>query len=210
MEEEKKPLVESKPIEKTMFEKAVGLFLSEDVNMLSDSIVDDFIKPRMKQFGMESVLKFKEFIADSLIGCIRMVIFGESANKKTGTSGSSYYSSSYTSGDSKVNYVSYYNGEPVVTTRYPGQNQPDTNNYGVELRGIKSFGEAAEVRDQLIEESKLYSRGVSVFRYYQLVGKTPTKTDDNYGWKNLDRTKVNIRSYKGHYVLDLPKPKPLD
>lgn len=190
-----KALAGGKPVEKTKFEKAVGLFLAEDASMVSDSIMDDFIKPRLKEFGKESILKVKEFVADSLIGCIQMIIFGKTS-KKNGTY--------YTSGGSHVNYVTYYDGQPVNSTNYISTKQPVGETYGLTLYSIESYGKAVEVLEELRAIIRRYKHA-SVADYYQLLSIAPSKTDWNFGWFDLEG--VAVTPYRdGRYILNLPKP----
>ena len=187
-----KEIVEGKVVEKSKFEKAISLFFAEDVNTVTDSIMDDFIKPRMKAFGKEATLKFRQFVADSLKGCID-IVFGN--GKKP--SGSSYNSGTY------KNYSVYYSDEYGSSRSY----SYDTDDYGFKLIEIPSYGKAEEVKTRLIEEINTYGK-VSVAKYYEFT-KIPTeKTDYNYGWK-CNLLSMKVISYKDGFLLDLPRPVPI-
>lgn len=188
-----KSLTTGKEVKKSAFQKAIGLFLAEDADMVSESLVDDFIKPRLKKFSGEMVLKGKEFLSDSLIALIQMIIFGKTTGKNN--------SSSYTSSTGRVNYMSYWNGQPVVTTGYA--NQPDKDEVGVTLYTIPSAGKAEEVLCELTAIVKRYKHA-TLADYYQLIEAPVVKTDWNYGWFDLDEAKV-VR-YNGEYMISFPKP----
>ena len=54
------------------------------------------------------------------------------------------------------------------------------------------------------------NRFVSLLDFYDLTGQPTRSTDDNYGWTNLDRAKVErLRSDNG-YIIRFPSPMPLD
>ena len=206
MEDERKhvhePMVQGEKVEKSKFEKALSIFLAEDVNTVSESIMDDFIKPRLRAFGRESLFKLREFVADSIIGCVQMIIFGDTS-KRGQSQGGSYYTSS----GNKVSYTTYYNGQPVsANTNYASINyisKPDTDEYGIQLIKIPSYGNAQEVLGELIGFTKRY-KYATIADFYQLVDVTPSKTDWNYGW--FDLLAAKIVPYKGGYVIEFPRP----
>lgn len=73
---------------------------------------------------------------------------------------------------------------------------------------LDSRVEAEEVIQQLFEYLERYEE-VSVWQLYGLVGITPNYTDQKYGWLDL-RGLRPVRTRGGQYLLDLPKPEPLD
>jgi hypothetical protein len=73
---------------------------------------------------------------------------------------------------------------------------------------LESRGEAEQVIDQLIEIISQY-QAASVADLYALVGVTSAYTDGKYGWTDLRGAGVShVRG--GLYLLNLPKPIPLD
>lgn len=68
--------------------------------------------------------------------------------------------------------------------------------------------EAEEVIDQLYEIISKYEI-VSVADLYNMVGITGNFTDEKWGWDDLRGAGVT-RLRNGEYLLDLPKPQPLD
>lgn len=73
---------------------------------------------------------------------------------------------------------------------------------------LDSRVEAEEVIQQLYEYLERYEE-VTVAQLYGLVGITPAYTDQKYGWLDL-RGLRPVRTRNGQYLLDLPRPEPLD
>lgn len=73
---------------------------------------------------------------------------------------------------------------------------------------LSSRGEAERVIDTLQEIVEQYNQA-TVADLYELVGITSAYTDHKYGWTDLRGSRVQ-HSRGGTYLLDLPKPEPLD
>lgn len=195
-----RPIVEGKEITDSPLMKAAKVFLAEDIEQVTGSLVEDFVKPRAESFGLDMVRKVKEFIFDSFNDLLRKLLFNGSSNGS---------SRGYYNGDG-VNYVSYYNGN---SSDYYGANVYNrNNNYSSDPRdhlkriAIPSYGKAKEVLDELKRNIKAYGK-TSIGDYYQAVDQPVTKIDFSYGWARgmLDNVEiVPIRG--GAYTLDLPKP----
>ena len=203
-----KPLTEGKVIEKTGLQKALSVFLAEDMDDIKDSIYDEYIKPRAKSFVKDSIVKFKEFLLDNLYGIGEMMLFGK--RKSGGHYNGNSYNSGYYNG-TKVNYqsyTSYYNGDD---SSYKRVETPVVDPRSIKMIGIPSYGKAEEVKGELISLVKRYTKA-SVADYYQLAGAPCVKQDFNYGWKMLDPGSIEVayNAKIGMYVLSLPKPVPLD
>lgn len=198
-EEKKEPLTQGKVVEESKFSKAIKTFLAEDVDMISDSLMDDYIKPRLKDFGKEMKLKLMQFAFDSVTDCLGMIIFGKGGRRKS--NGTYYYSSTFSAPSSQVSYETYYEKDGKLIK---GEAPKDD----VMLRRvvIVSYGKAKEVLDVLNDYIQRYRRAY-VADYYQKVGLVPSKTDFNYGWTDLSG--VNILPYRDGYIIDLPKPIPI-
>jgi hypothetical protein len=72
---------------------------------------------------------------------------------------------------------------------------------------LETRGEAEDVIDHLIDLIDEY-KVASVADLYELVGLTGSFTDNNYGWTNLSTAQP--RRVRDGYLLDLPRPMPLD
>ena len=74
---------------------------------------------------------------------------------------------------------------------------------------FKSRGDAERILTKM-EDIIYKNRFVSLLDFYDLTGQPTRSTDDNYGWTNLDRAKVErLRSDNG-YIIRFPSPMPLD
>ena len=65
--------------------KAAKVFFSEDIDHVTDSIVDEFVKPRAMSFGMDLVKKIKEFLFDSITDFAGSIFFGRGPSGNTYT-----------------------------------------------------------------------------------------------------------------------------
>ena len=207
-----KPAVKSEEIKDSAFKKAAKVFFSEDIDHVTDSVMDDFVKPRAKSFGLDLIKKVKEFLYDSITDFAGSIFFGKSSSggytyNKNGSKYTSYskYSSPYSGyGDPDEYYWS--NG-----TYYKGSQQPkETIRHDiVRERLIKDAGEAQKVIDDLryiIRTSKEHYAYVG--DYYADVGAPVDKMDYEFIWINNMLDNCKPRYVGKGYVLDLPKPIP--
>lgn len=72
---------------------------------------------------------------------------------------------------------------------------------------LATRAEASEVLNRLYQIIEMYDE-VSVADLYQLVGVTPVYTDGQHGW--IDLTQSGISKVREGYLLNLPRPLPLD
>jgi len=101
-------------------------------------------------------------------------------------------------------------GQPI-----PGQGMPVGPQISRQARARHDFKEiliptrveAEEVIAGLLWHIEQYN-AVTVSDFYQMCGITPDYTDDNYGWTDIRGAGVLYRG--GRYVIDLPRPVPLD
>lgn len=73
---------------------------------------------------------------------------------------------------------------------------------------IQSRVEAEQVIDGLITLIDQYGQA-TVSDLYDLVGLTGDFPDSAYGWKDGDLRSAEVRSIRGGYLLDLPRPRAL-
>ena len=71
---------------------------------------------------------------------------------------------------------------------------------------IESRGEAEEVIDRLIDLVDKFGLA-TVSDLYELVGMTPNYTDQKWGWTDL--RVASVQPVRGGYLLDLPRPEPV-
>lgn len=159
------------------------IFISEDAANVKSYIFMDVLVPAIKKA-----------ISDIVTNGIDMVLYGGkgSPNRK--------------SISSKVSYSDYYANRNGGDRFRPSQAQIGPR-YNYEDIILEYRGEAEEVLDRLNECIEIY-KVARVADLYDLVGKTGTYTDNNYGWTNLSTAKV-VRVNEG-YWLDMPKAKPID
>ena len=80
-----------------------------------------------------------------------------------------------------------------------------THNFDEIVIGTRA--EAIEVIDQLYSLLAQYEL-VSVADLYNMIGITPAFTDERWGWVNLSGS--DVTRVRDGYLLDLPRPEPLD
>lgn len=212
-----KSIVRGEEIKDSPLKKAAKMFFSEDIDHVTDSIVDDFVKPRATSFGMDLLKKTKEFLYNSIMDFFGSIFFGSKPNNSSyrGNSYTSY--SKYGKGYSSYNYNSYYD-EPdnyyyVNGSYYKNTTPPEMIRHDiVRERLIKEAGKAQEAIDDLRRVIRTTAdHFVAVGDYYVLIGidgKMLDPLDYEYGWigSMLDGCKPRFVG-KG-YVLDLPNPVP--
>ena len=72
---------------------------------------------------------------------------------------------------------------------------------------LETRAEAEAVLDRLFDLVSRYETA-TVADLYELVGVSGSYTDDKYGWYNLEGSQVS--RVRGGYLLDLPRPEPID
>ncbi len=199
-----KAIADGKEIDKTKLQKAIGVFISEDLDSIKGSIMEDYIKPRFRDYVKETIRKGKEAIIDSSTSALEIMLFGDSKKKnKTGD-----YNGQ------KVNYVSYYTGGNQYGESYgyyTKSNDAPKPDPATRLRTIyiQSYRNAEEVVTELISLADRYT-AVSIADYYQLVGVPTTKQDYMFGWTKQSIRGASVVHTRDGYTINFPKPIPLD
>lgn len=219
-----KPIVQAEEVKDSAFKKAAKIFFSEDIDHVTDSIVDEFVKPRTMSFGMDLVRKTKEFLYNSFVDFAGSIFWGKGpSNNGYGRNNSSYtsyskYGKGYNGYSGNYNYNSYYNQEPDNYYYYNGayynNNQPPEmiRHDIVRERPVKEEGKSKQVINDLrhvIRTTKDHC--VSVADYYVAVGVKPSELDPldyEYVWTGAMLDGCKPRWTRRGYVLDLPNPIP--
>lgn len=190
----KKPIVTGKELQKSPFKRALSVFLADDIDAVKDSIVDDYIKPRMNDFKKDAIRKFKEFIVDSIQGCVEMLVLGSTSKRR-----------SYRDNDGRVQYFRMFDNKKneIVSTG----KEVYEEKFALKLYTVPNYDDAIELRDTLREIISRYNHA-TVADYYDLVDAQPRSCDHNYGWIDLEGVDI-YRADNGEYVVDLPKPVPM-
>lgn len=173
------------------FTKLIDIFLPEDVYDLKDYIVNDIVVPAIKD-GLED---------------IGHTLIRGSGRKKSSSSKRRrrYYDDD---DDIRPAYRKYYDD------RRRGDRYDDDRYYRSETANFKNVkfknrGDAERILTKM-EDIIYKNRFVSILDFYDITGQHSNPTDDNYGWTNLDRVKVErLRSDNG-YIIRFPSPMPID
>lgn len=166
-------------------------FVSEDAGGVGAYVLFEVLIPAAK-----------DVIADVVSQGIERILYGgaRSASRRTGAR------------PSGTSYTSYNRFSPQSTPPWKKEPGRDSNR---RVRGSFSFeeiilstrAEAIEVIDQLFELVSKYEQA-TVSDLYELVGITGQFTDEKWGWTDLRG--AGVTRVSGGYLLDLPKPEPLN
>lgn len=184
-----------KPLSKRFAE----LFIGGDAKSVGSYVMFEVLLPAVK-----------DTLADAMSQGVERMLFGEarSTSRRTGRRPGHYYDSGYTN---------YQTRPPNRATGAPGlYGRPDeSRSMSRRSRAMHEFDEiilptrveAEEVIDRLYDLVNKYE-SASVADLYELVGVSGSFVDEKYGWTDLRGAGVS-RTRNG-YLLDLPKPEPLD
>lgn len=175
--------IRKKPVAKRMGEAIVG----EDIQEVKSYLIWDVLLPAVKDTIAELVKK----------GIDAVLYGGTSAPPNVRRRGSA----------SRPSYSDYYDRD----RRREDRRRPRKPN----RRAVHSFDDilfedrfdAENVLSCLIDITMNYGM-VSVADFYELVGEEAQYTDNKYGWGDLGDAQV-VRTRDG-YVIDLPRPEPID
>lgn len=143
----------------------------------------------------------KDMVSDAVSQGVERTLFGETNRRRqqNPTRGLTQYTS----------YNRY--------SASPGLRRPEDPRQGLSRRGRETHDfneiiigtkvEAEEVIDALFEIISKYE-SVTVANLYELIGETGTFTDEKWGWTDLRA--AGVTRVKSGYLLDLPRPEPLN
>lgn len=142
----------------------------------------------------------KDAVADAVSQGAHRMLFGESGVGPRGARG--------TGGATRVAYQKISNG--IAASRPDPRTQMSrrgrqTHNFDEVI--LETRAEAENVIDQLFEIVSTYEVA-SVSDLYGLCGITPSYVDDKWGWTDLRG--AGVTHIRGGYLLDLPRPEPID
>ena len=112
----------------------------------------------------------------------------------------------YSPGGSRTNYSSISRSSNSYSSYYqkPANQEDEDNVYKFRTRLLA---------DEVLEELKaLRARYpfVKVADIYDLSNRTPPVTSFNWGWYDISQARVVRDNSDGKYILQMPKPRPLD
>lgn len=195
-------LVSGKEAQKSALQKALGVFVKEDLSTIKGSIVNDYIEPNTKKLATEIDHKFREFISDTISSAVDLILWGKIKGKKGSYRGE------------KVNYTYYYS-DGGYYSRDDDDDRSDRRRLisqpvnRVKRIVIPSYGKAEEVLRDLNGYISKYNC-VAIGTYYQLVEMPTNRLDFDYGWMDLVAADIVYDPQSGGYVIEFPKPIPLD
>jgi hypothetical protein len=150
----------------------------------------------------------KNMIADGATSFIARMIFGEAGNRARSTSIIKGMTTSIGSYGGMQQQTPYHRlGAQQSPNVPPGLSYQARATHDFKELLIPTRVEAEAVLDQLFNRIVEYN-AVTVADFYELCGMTPSFTDDKYGWTDIRGAGI-LRAHGG-FVLDLPRPVPLD
>lgn len=185
-EKKLKPVV-SQPAtlkKKSEFEKFTDNFISEDAPKIKKFILDDVLIPTAKKT-----------IQDIITNVLDIVLYGGRSpeRNRSGVSATRY------------SYASYYDRDRRTYEERDRRYERQALNYDELTYNTRS--DAERVLSGLRDTIRRYGR-TTVLDLFDLSDRTGVYTDDRYGWTDLSYARVV--PYRGVYMLDLPKPMPVD
>ena len=181
--ERPKPILssDSMAIDKpSLFKKIFGSILTNDLETAKSDIINEVVRPIV------------EDSAYNILQSALAIMFGRRYNP----SGSR---TNYSSISKSTNSYSSYYQKPA--------NQDDEDN----IYRFRTRMEADEILTELKELRARYPF-VKVADIYDLAGQTAPVTSFNWGWYDLSQARVtrDNRDSNRPYILQMPKPRPLD
>lgn len=166
---------------KGLVSKIMDIFVTENLDNVSDSIMHDVVIPYIKKI-----------ISESITNGIDMMLYGEDfsgKSKKTSSANSyhNYYDRKKTSVSGSVKRSMPHNYEDVI---------------------FSSRSEAEDVLHKLDDLIDIYETA-TVADFYELAGVSGNYTDNKYGWTDIRNANV-IRTRDGGFMIKLPKALPLN
>lgn len=184
------------PKKKPLGQRMKSLFFAGDSRSAAQSVIMDVILPQIK-----------DMVAEAAQQAVERMIFGES---RTSGRRSGYYRSGGTS-TTHTNYGNRYSGRgnnPIGrASREERTPNASLRHEEVEDILLASRAEAQEVLERLGDLIESYERA-TVADLKALIDWSPEITDERWGWESLEGARV-LADRQG-FVLDLPKPQPLD
>jgi hypothetical protein len=193
--EEKKieRVVESEVVrrKKPLGKRFLETFIGGDAKSVAHYVLFDVLLPAAK-----------DTVADAVSQGIERMLFGEvrSTSRRTGAP----------PGGQRSGYTSYNRFSANAPSRRedprgPSRQNRATHNFDEIILATRV--EATEVIDRLFDLVSQYD-SATVADLYELVGISGNYTDEKWGWSDIRG--AGVTRVRNGYLLDLPKPEPLD
>ena len=185
------PVVTGKVLQKKkpLGRKIAETFTGDDIRTVSSVVVFDVMIPAAK-----------DMIQDMISEGVQRLLFGEArgpARSRRPQSGGSY-----------INYGRYssaMNQRQEQQSRDMSRRARATHDFDELV--LEDRGEAEQVLDALTELIDLYELA-TVYDLYELAGIPASFTDKKWGWTSL--RDASVQRIRGGYLLNLPRPVPVD
>lgn len=199
----------SKPVEKTVPEKNIEKITTGAVTKRKVPLGKKFMSIFSGREGIWAYIALdillpaaKDAIADSVSQGTEKALFGESRSlSRRGRRGSNGYVAYNRMGQGALPTRDGYREE----SRQLSRRNRATHNFEEII--LETRGEAEQVVDALFELISKYE-AATVEDLYELVGIPSEYTDKKWGWTDLRG--AGVTRIRGGYLLDVPKPDPLD
>lgn len=184
--EKREAVASAKRVKKTFMQRFKGTFQEGEAGSeIISYVVHDVVIPAAKTT-----------FADLVEGLVEQIVFGGERRAGRGRRGNPY-----------VSYDNMHRGVRRENSR--GDSREDRRPMRHDFSGIilESRAEADRVLDEMALIIEQYNVA-SVRDLYELVGISAEFTDENFGWADIDA--ASVRSVRGGWSLDLPRPRVID
>jgi hypothetical protein len=142
----------------------------------------------------------KDAVVDGFTGGIERMVFGEASGRRRSRPGGGMFAQNVQA--HRTNY------QAATSIRQPTISARGRANFQFDEILLDSRVEGDEVIATLIERIEQYG-AATVRDLYDALGEESKWTEEKYGWVDLSYARVH-RARGGGYLLDLPKPEPLE
>lgn len=153
--------------------------------------VDTYVKPKAMDILRDMLGGMMDMVSDAFLGAIDKKFYGEDG----------YYPRRTSSGH--TNYNKMYD-KPVNRPKIQNTANRSVNDF--KYIAVEDRQTADRIVQELRESIDIYDK-VPVATLYELVNETPSASDWNYGW--VDVNDIHYRRRGRDFVFDMPKPIPI-
>lgn len=172
---------------KPLGKKFGDVFMAGDTTSVGQYVMLEVVLPAIK-----------DMIVDAGREGLERLIFGENR-----------VGSRRTISKSPTGYTNYSKiSKPVRDPRPPISRQARAKHDFEEIV-LETRREADEVLEQMVNFLEKFDV-VAVADLYGFIGETPNFADEKWGWTKQDFTSARVQRVRDGYLLDLPKPEPID